>query len=65
MLNSYADVMVLNDIIEQAAGRQSKQSDRGIYLSYFIKTYFCSLVNSQFDLLLFIYSILFLRLNYF
>lgn len=31
MLYSNVDVMVLNDIIEQAAGRQSKQSDRGRY----------------------------------
>jgi hypothetical protein len=59
MLNSNADVMVLNDIIEQAAGRQSKQSDRGKYLNYFIKTYFRSLVYTQFHLLLFIQSFYF------
>lgn len=38
VLALYLDVMVLNDIIEQAAGRHSRASDRGgkFYLLNFI-----------------------------
>lgn len=43
----FSDVMVLNDIIEQAAGRQSRGSDQGgkyiihfLFLNYFFHSFY-------------------------
>jgi hypothetical protein len=41
--NDFADVMVLNDIIEQAAGRHSRASDHGgETFSHFLPSILCS-----------------------